>query len=117
MAKILQERREHSPPTRDGQVSQSSESALSSKDLLNKHQANISRLANAFGLQAMAEPASEKREAKLAPGSTAAKHNRDLDDLVSIQETPKTSGRSRLEDASNVSTVQQQNKRMANFED
>ena len=65
----------------------------------------------------MAEPASEKREAKLAPGSAAAKHNRDLDDLVSIQETPKTSGRSRLEDASNVSTAQQQNKRMANFED
>ena len=84
---------------------------------MNKHQANISRLANAFGLQAMAEPASEKREAKMAPGSTAAERNRDLDDLVSIQETPKTSGRSRLEDASNVSTVQQQNKRMANFED
>lgn len=53
VAKILANRRtnEHSPPTRDGQVSLSSDSNLSSaKDLLNKHQANISRLAQAFGL-------------------------------------------------------------------
>lgn len=47
IAKILAGRRstEHSPPTRDGGVSQSSESAISTKDVLNKHQANISRLA------------------------------------------------------------------------
>ena len=52
IAKILAGRRstEHSPPTRDGGVSQSSESAVSTKDVLNKHQANISRLAQAFGL-------------------------------------------------------------------
>ena len=54
VAKILSNRMrgdEHSPPTRDGHVNQSSESAISSnsKDFLNKHQSNISRLAQFFG--------------------------------------------------------------------
>ena len=53
VAKILSNRmrgNEHSPPTRDSHVSQSSESAISSsKDFLNKHQSNISRLAQFFG--------------------------------------------------------------------
>ena len=91
IAKILQGRRsnEHSPPTRDGQVSASSESALSSsKDLLSRHQANISRLANAFGF-ASSLSASPKKAQEVS-ASKASNDNKDLDDLISVHETPKT---------------------------
>lgn len=82
IAKILQGRHatEHSPPTRDGLASQSSESNVSAKDFLNKHQANISRLTQAFGL-----PGTEQTEPKKTPGS--AKRNNDLDDLMSVPDS------------------------------
>ena len=52
IAKILARKstKEPSPPTRDNMTNQSAESVLSAKDILNRHQANISRLAQAFGV-------------------------------------------------------------------
>ena len=77
--------RGHSPPTRDGEVSQSSESAISAKDIINKHQANISRLAQAFGMMTKPIPSPSTSGKKRSGGG---KFNPDLDDLGSINETP-----------------------------
>ena len=84
VAKVLNSNREsaHSPPTRDAEVSQSSESTISTKDILNKHQANISRLAQAFGIG--------------TTDKTRPNNNRDLDELESVNSTPVSSKQHRI---------------------